>query len=54
MSVGSTELIGGVGWTEPLKSEGSGSAAAGAEKERRRLFCRRRQREIIGQPKVVR
>jgi hypothetical protein len=43
MSVGSTELITGVGSTEPETSAGVGSADAGAYSERRRL-CRRRER----------
>jgi hypothetical protein len=45
MSVGLTELITGVGSTEPAKSGGAGFADAGADKERRRRLCRRRERE---------
>src|SRR2546423_1605414 len=45
MSVGSTELSSGVGSTEPPKSGGRGSAAAGSGiDERRRRLCRRRER----------
>jgi hypothetical protein len=41
MSVGSTELITGVGLTEPASSEGIGFADTGAEAEWRRRLCRR-------------
>jgi hypothetical protein len=44
MSVGSTELITGVGSTEPVKSAGVGFADAGAGTERRRRLGRRRER----------
>jgi hypothetical protein len=43
-SVGSTELITGVGSTEPAGSGGTGFAGAGAETERRRRLGRRRER----------
>ena len=44
MSVGSTELISGVGSTEPPKSEGRGFAAAGSgPSARKRRLCRRRE-----------
>ena len=42
MSVGSTELIVGVGSTEPAMSGGAGFAGAEAGKERRRRLVRRR------------
>ena len=46
MSVGSTELISGVGSTEPPGSGGHGYAVAGSgSKERRRWLCQRRERE---------
>ena len=46
MSVGSTELISGVGSTEPPRSEGRGFAVAGSGiKERRWWLRRRRERE---------
>ena len=41
MTVGLTEVITGVGSTEPAMSVGDGFAGAGAEKERRRRLCRR-------------
>jgi hypothetical protein len=44
MSVGSTELITGVGRMEPNGSAGTGFAGAGAGEERRRRLCRRRER----------
>jgi hypothetical protein len=44
MSVGVTELISGVGSTEPGGSAVAGSAGAGAGSERRRRLCRRRER----------
>jgi hypothetical protein len=44
MSVGLTELITGVGSTEPDLSFGPGSADAEADKERRRRLGRRRER----------
>jgi hypothetical protein len=44
MSVGSTELITGVGSTEAAMSAGVGLADAGADTERRRRLCRRRER----------
>jgi hypothetical protein len=44
MSVGSTELITGVGLTEPASSAGVGLADAGADTERRRRLGRRRDR----------
>jgi hypothetical protein len=44
MSVGLTELITGVGSTEPARSAGVGFADAGAGQERRRRLCRRRER----------
>jgi hypothetical protein len=43
MSVGSTELSAGVGSTEPAMSGGVGLADAGADAERRRRLCRRRE-----------
>jgi len=45
MSVGSTELITGVGSTEPADSAGAGSAGAGAERERMRRLGPRGERE---------
>jgi hypothetical protein len=45
MSVGSTELITGVGSTERAGSVGAGFAGAEAGRERRRRLCRRRERE---------
>jgi hypothetical protein len=45
MSVGLTELITGVGSTEPASSAGDGLADAGASTERRRRLCGRRERE---------
>jgi hypothetical protein len=45
MSVGSTELITGVGSTEPDMSAGVGLADAEADTERRRRLCRLRERE---------
>ena len=46
MSVGSTELIGGVGSTEPPKSGGRGFAVAvSVIRERRCRLCRRRERD---------
>jgi hypothetical protein len=45
MSVGLTELITGVGSTEPAVSEGVGLADAVADRERRRRLCRRRVRD---------
>jgi hypothetical protein len=45
MSEGSTELISGVGSTEPPKSEGRGFAAAwSGPSARRGRLCRRRER----------
>jgi hypothetical protein len=44
MSVGLTELITGVGSTEPASSVGVGLADAGAGTERRRPLCPRRER----------
>jgi len=44
MSAGSTELITGVGSTEPAGSAGVGFADAAANEERRRRLCRRRER----------
>ena len=44
MSVGSTELITGVGLTEPDLSAGVGFADAGADDERRRRLCQRGER----------
>ena len=44
MSVGSTELIIGVGSTEPDTSGGAGSAGAGADTERRHRLRRRLER----------
>jgi hypothetical protein len=45
VSVGSTELTTGVGWTKTALSSGVGLADAGADKELRRRLCRRRERE---------
>jgi hypothetical protein len=45
MSVGLTELITGVGSTEPTTTARVGFADAGADAERRRRLCRRRERE---------
>jgi hypothetical protein len=45
MSVGSTELITGVGSTEPAWREGAGLAGAGTGEELRRRLRRRRERE---------
>ena len=44
MSVASTELITGVGSTEPAMSAGVGFADAGADEERRRRLRRRQER----------
>jgi hypothetical protein len=44
MSVGSTELITGVGSTEPALSGGVGFAGAGADNERRHRLRRCRER----------
>jgi hypothetical protein len=54
MSVGSTELVTGVGSTEPAVSGGAGFAGAGAGTERRRRLRRRWSGNVMGQPKVGR
>jgi acetylglutamate kinase len=54
MSVGSTELITGVGLTAPAKSAGAGLAGVEAGAERRRqLGCRRERTQSGGQRLVV-
>jgi hypothetical protein len=54
MSVGSTELITGVGSPEPAESAAPGFAGGGADEERSCRFGRRRSETVIEQPEVAR